>query len=286
MPAVPDNEPPQHLHLLSSFEAGWDGLNLIYELEPADEIPETQLGQHLIIIALDDVRASFMLNGSWQHVNCTKGDISIFPTSQLFPRTQVDREFTLIDLFLEPATLARAAHEFVDADKIELVPQLKLRDPLIQHMGLALKAELEAGGADTRLYAESMATALSVHLLRRYSSRQPEIRDYPSGLPKYKLRQAIAYIQEHLDQLTLVEMSSAVQMSPHYFASLFKQSTGLTPHQYVTKCRIEKAKQLLLKRELTIVEICQEVGFQNQSHFTRVFRQHTTMTPKVYRDTL
>nr|WP_250124871.1 hypothetical protein [Chroococcidiopsis sp. CCMEE 29] len=61
---------------------------------------------------------------------------------------------------------------------------MKLRHPLIQHMGLALKAELEAGGADTRLYAESMATALSVHLLRRYSSRQPEIRDYPGGLPK------------------------------------------------------------------------------------------------------
>jgi AraC family transcriptional regulator len=154
-------------------------------------------------------------------------------------------------------------------------------------MGLALKAELEAGGADTRLYAESMATALSVHLLRRYSSRQPEIRDYPGGLPKYKLREAIAYIQEHLDQnLTLAELSSAVQMSSHYFASLFKQSTGLTPHQYVTKCRIEKAKQLLLQRELTIVEICQEVGFQNQSHFTRVFRQHTMTTPKVYRDTL
>lgn len=162
---------------------------------------------------------------------------------------------------------------------------MKLREPLIHHMGLALKAELEAGGADTGLYAESMATALSVHWLRQYSSRQQEIRDYPGGLPKYKLREVIAYIQEHLDQnLTLAELNSPMQMSPHYFASLFKQSTGLTPHQYVTKCRIEKAKQLLLKGELTVVEICQEVGFQNQSHFTRVFRQHTTMTPKVYRD--
>lgn len=152
-------------------------------------------------------------------------------------------------------------------------------------MGLALKAELEAGGTDSRLYAESMATAMAVHLLRRYSLLEQEIKHYTGGLPKYKLREAIAYIQEHLEQnLTLAELAAVVHMSPHYFASLFKQSTGLTPHQYVTSCRIERAKQLLARRELTIVEICQQVGFQNQSHFTRVFRQHTTTTPKAYRD--
>lgn len=107
------------------------------------------------------------------------------------------------------------------------------------------------------------------------------------GLPKYKLREAIAYINEHLDQnLTLAELSSVVQMSPHYFAHSFKQSTGLPPHQYVTRCRIDKAKRLLARRELTIVEISGQVGFQSQSHFTRVFHQHTKMTPKVYRDAL
>jgi AraC family transcriptional regulator len=121
--------------------------------------------------------------------------------------------------------------------------------------------------------------------MRRYCSHQAEIKDYRGGLPKYKLRQAISYIHEHLEQkLTLAQISNAVQMSSHYFASLFKQSTGLTPHQYLMKCRIEKAKQLLLRQELTIVEICQQVGFESQSHFTRIFRQHTQTTPKAYRD--
>jgi AraC-like DNA-binding protein len=82
------------------------------------------------------------------------------------------------------------------------------------------------------------------------------------------------------------ELAVLVQMSPYYFASLFKQSTGLAPHQYITKCRIERAKQLLKKRELTIMEICQQVGFQSQSHFTRVFRKHTATTPKTYRQLL
>ncbi len=280
-----NNEPAKHLHFLSSFEAGWNGLNLIYELEPPDEIPETHIGQHLIVIVLEDVRISLMQNSNWQHFDYTEGDIVIIPASQAFPQTLIDRQFKLIDLFLDRTMLNSATD--IDTDGIELVPQFKLRDPLIHQMGLALKAELETGGADSQLYAESMGTALSVHLMRRYSVRLPQIKEYTGGLPKYRLKQAIAYINENLDQhLTLSELSSVVQISPHYFASLFKQSTGLAPHQYVTKCRIERAKQLLLQRDLTLVEICYQVGFQNQSHFTRVFRQYVKTTPKAYRDSI
>ena len=281
------SEPPVHLHLLSSFEAQWDGLNLIYELEPADEMPETHLRQHFILIALDDFRATYLLDGRWKQVDYAKGEIAIIPATQSIPRTQVDREVPLLELFLEPATLVRAACESVNPDTVELIPQLQICDPLIQHMGLALMAELEVGGTESRLYAESMATALSAHLLRRYCSHAEKIKDYTGGLPNYKLREAVSYINEHLDQnLTLAEIAAVVRMSPNYFACLFKQSTGLTPHQYVMQCRIEKAKQLLRHQELALVEICQEVGFTSQSHFTRVFRQHTKTTPKAYRKAL
>ena len=279
------NEPPIHLHLLESFDVGWDALQLIHEVEPADEIPQTYLGQHFIVIALGDFRASYMLNGNWHHVDYAQGDIAIFPASEPFPKTQVDREVELVELFLEPIIIARIALELVDADNIQLVPQLHLHDPLIEHMGLALKTELELGGADSRLYADSMTTALSVHLLRRYSTQQQEIKNYTGGLPKRLLRDIFDYVEENLDQnLTLTKLSKVVRISPNYFASLFKESTGMTVHQYVMKCRIEKAKRLLQKRDLKIIEICQQVGFQSQSHFTRVFRQHTTTTPKVYRD--
>jgi len=262
-------------------------LNLIYELEPADEMPETHLCQHFILIALDDFRATYLLDGRWQKVDYAKGEIAIIPATQSIPRTQVDREVPLLELFLEPTTFTHTACESADTNQIELVPQLQIRDPLIQHMGLALMAELEAGGTDSRLYAESMATALSAHLLRRYCCHPEKIKDYTGRLPNYKLRPAVNYINEHLDQnLTLAEIAAAVRMSPNYFACLFKQSTGLTPHQYVMKCRIEKAKQLLRHQELGLVEICQEVGFVSQSHFTRVFRQHTKTTPKAYRKAL
>ncbi|RUT09088.1 hypothetical protein DSM106972_011410 [Dulcicalothrix desertica PCC 7102] len=279
-------EPPEHLHLLDSFELGWDNLNLIYEIEPADCTPEIELGMDFICIALDNFCASFMMDARWRRCEYAKGDIIIIPSTQVFPRTQLDRETPLLELFLNRDILRDAAANFGSSD-IELVRQLQVNDPLIEQMGLAMMAEVKIGGASSRLYIESMTTALTVHLLRRYCSRSLEIKQYTDGLPKYKLDQIIEYIRTHLENnLTLQELAGVVCISTTYFASLFKQSMGVTPHQYVTQCRVEKAKQLLRQTHLTLVEVCLQVGFQNQSHFTRVFKQYTKLTPKVYRDLL
>ena len=73
------------------------------------------------------------------------------------------------------------------------------------------------------------------------------------------------------------------QTSPAYFARLFRQATGQTPHQYVIRCRIERAKRLLRETEWPIIEIGHHVGFTDQSYFTAVFRKHVTTTPNAYR---
>jgi AraC family transcriptional regulator len=78
-------------------------------------------------------------------------------------------------------------------------------------------------------------------------------------------------------------MAGVLNLSQYHFCRLFKQSTGITPHQYLTRCRIDRAKQLLLKTELTITEVAFEVGFTNHSSFTRLFRQYVGVTPKVFR---
>jgi AraC family transcriptional regulator len=273
--------------LLSSQEAGWNGIHLEYHRQPAHEVTECCFAQHIICIQVGRAGASLTVDGHFQGKYYTDGDIRILPAHQYIPRTRCDGEADFIILYLEPKMLARIASESVDTDLVELIPQLKCRDPLIQQIGLALKSEFESGGVDSCLYAESMATALSAHLLRKYSAHKPVIRDYTGGLPKYKLQKAIAYINSNLDQnLALAELAAVVEMSPHYFASLFKQSTGLAPHQYITQCRVERAKLLLAKRELGILEICQQIGFQSQSHFTSVFRKYTATTPKAYRDAL
>jgi AraC family transcriptional regulator len=220
----------------------------------------------------------------WQTEHYRLGDIGIFPAHQPHPQARCDRGVELIQLYLEPQVMAQVTDHSLEA-LVDIVPQHKIRDPLIQQIGLTLKTELELGGPSSCFYADAMATALSAHLLQRYSTQRSPLQEYTGGLSSHKLKQAIAYIQDHLDRdLRLTEIAASVQISPHYFATLFKQSTGLAPHQFVTQCRIERAKGLLTRQELTILEILPQVGFKSQSHFTRVFREQTGLTPTAYRN--
>lgn len=95
----------------------------------------------------------------------------------------------------------------------------------------------------------------------------------------------IDYINAHLElNLGVGELANVVQMSPYYFTRLFKQSTGLTPHQYVIRRRVERAKQLLLQGKLTIAQVAYTVGFAHQSHLNRHFKRWLGMTPKILLD--
>lgn len=102
----------------------------------------------------------------------------------------------------------------------------------------------------------------------------------------YSLQRGIQYIHEHLDEdLKLSIIAAKVKISPYYFTRLFKQCTNLTPHQYITQCRVEQAKQLLMRgKEESIADIAIKCGFANQSHFTTCFRKITGFTPKVYQN--
>lgn len=104
---------------------------------------------------------------------------------------------------------------------------------------------------------------------------------YGCGLPPYKLQQVIEYIDEHLaERLSLETIAQQIGISQFYFCHLFKQSMGVSPYQYLLKQRIERSKQLLLQTRPNIADIALTVGFSNQSHFTRQFKQVVGITPK------
>ena len=139
------------------------------------------------------------INKQWQNKSYAASDVAIFPAQQVSPAVEFERELGFIILCLEPAFLMRTAYEFIDTENIEIIQQLQTHDPLIQQIGLALKRELEISVIDSRLYAESAANMLAVHLLKRYSARKLIIREYTYGLPKHKLQEAISYINDNLD---------------------------------------------------------------------------------------
>src|SRR5207253_1610212 len=80
-------------------------------------------------------------------------------------------------------------------------------------------------------------------------------------------------------ELRLAELSAVVHMSPYHFARLFKRSTGVPPHRFVVRRRIDEARALLATQTVAIAEIARLVGFRTPSHFATTFRRITGMTP-------
>jgi AraC family transcriptional regulator len=105
-----------------------------------------------------------------------------------------------------------------------------------------------------------------------------------NGLPPARLRRVLSHIEAHLHQsMSLRDMAELVQMSPYHFGRLFKQSTGLSPHQYLLHQRVSRAKEMLLAETLSIAEISRRLGFASRAHFTTVFRNQVGITPRDYR---
>ena len=173
--------------------------------------------------------------------------------------------------YLDPTFLAPAAYESANPEKIELKPTLLTPDPLVCQIVLALKTVLESDATNSYFYAESMATAMAAHFLRNYSTRKHILPEYEDGLPKYKLKQALDYMNVHLSEnLSLATLADELQISQFHFCRLFKQSTGMTPYAYLIQQRVERSKQLLKQREHTINEIFVVCGFTNPAN--RTFR--------------
>jgi AraC-like DNA-binding protein len=98
------------------------------------------------------------------------------------------------------------------------------------------------------------------------------------------ITKAKQYIREHLtEDLTLGQVSAAVHSSIFYFCKLFRKVTGLTFTEFVSRTRVEKAKNFLLNRNLRISEIAYESGFQSLTHFNRVFKKVVGESPTAYR---
>lgn len=203
--------------------------------------------------------------------------VSIIPS--YLPREIVwQKESSLLSIYLATDVVTHATE--IGGETVEIVENWTANDPLIKQLGLTLRSQLQQGELE-RLYVESMANFLAVHLYKHYSAKHKPLKKWDGGLPNHQLRQVNDYIHDYLDQdLSLVDLAALVQMSQHHFARLFKQSTGFTPHQYVIRCRVERAKQLIIQGELTIAQVAYTVGFAHQSHLNRHFKRLLGVTPK------
>ena len=192
-----------------------------------------------------------------------------------------------LHIYLEPALVERVATEAfgLDPARLTIAPMDGLDLPQLRAAMGAVDAELTAGGAGGRLAAESLANLLAVHLIRHVLAPRRPARGPDGALPRGRLRAVVEYIEGHLDAGPSREQMAAVAgVSTYHFARQFKAATGLPPHQFVIARRVERAKALLRRHGgLTLAAVAARVGFADEGHFARHFKQLVGVTPGRFR---
>ena len=193
-----------------------------------------------------------------------------------------------MSMLLDERLLRRVAAEAgAEHEGFEVVSLFSAREPQMERIGLSLLSEMQNGGLGGELYADSLANVLALHVLRNHSSlgrKSKRKTERGSGFSKRALERATDYINENLPRkVTLEEIAGAAQVSPYHFARSFKAATGLSPHQYVIRRRVERAKSLLTGTDLAIAEVAEALGFANQSHLAHHVRRLLGVSPKAVR---
>lgn len=266
---------------------GWENIKLEHLQYPAGEADYCSNAEHTLFISLAPRPIEYVQvqDGKTHTGLYKKGEILITPANTpLFVRWQGNENCLQIQLTKE--FLQSIAEKTLDrdSDSLELLPEFQIRDAQIESIAMMLYTEWQQGSFNNGLYLDSLTNVLAVNLLRHHSASKPQLPIYEGGLPTRQLSKVLDYIDANLDKnIKLADLARLLGMSPFHFSRLFKQSIGITPHQYLSQQRVERAKRLLKKSDRSIVDISLECGFSSHSHLSKQFRQFTGITPKNYR---
>ncbi|MBV8724631.1 MAG: helix-turn-helix transcriptional regulator [Candidatus Eremiobacteraeota bacterium] len=211
------------------------------------------------------------------------GDVKIVPPG--IPRIWETESSTVkLTMYLSPSLMFSVADSMsVNPNRVAIQPQLHVRDPRIEHIGWAVKAEIESPDPLDRLYGDSLGVALASHLLRTYA---PASEPAPTAqLSRRRLTRVCDYIRGNIaGDLTLTELATVAGLSPSHFKTLFKQTVGMPVHQYVIRRRVEYAAELLQSGDPPLADVALQAGFANQSHLARCMRRIMGVTPSSVRE--
>jgi AraC family transcriptional regulator len=269
---------------LSSAAVSWTGIAVEDYSIPACVIPRHEHVENFLHVVLrGSVGYEVLTRGKTLRFDARPGTTFILPRGTI-DELRWDGPTHRMVVAIHPRLLVNAMDETAHESDIELTEHWNVTDPHIMAVLLAMRADLEAGSPAGRLYGESLANALAVYLLNRYAVHRRTPAAYRGGLPGYRLKRVLDHIADNLpEDLSLAQLAAVARMSPHYFAELFRQSTGHAPHRYVLLQRIERAKQGLRDPRRSVIDAGLDAGFQNPSHFARVFRKFVGTSPSRFR---
>jgi len=215
---------------------------------------------------------------NWSQSRSIPGCATIVPAGQP-TGWRIDGELDVVTVSVPTAALA-------GADAVDRFKHMRFAfaDPLGIALTRQILTELYAPQAPERSsYINVLLDALKAHTLRGPALAHSTI--FPSAdFSAHRIHHIMNAVLAHPEaDHSLEAMAADAGLTPSHFCRVFKRATGISPHQYVMKARLERAREMLGESELSIAAIADSIGFTSQSHFTRAFRQFSGQTPSGWR---
>ncbi|SBW22949.1 Transcriptional activator [Candidatus Protofrankia californiensis] len=285
---VPEQVPrwaPGQLTVRSPTE-GWDRVSVRgYRYTGSDvEIPPIR---DYVIVAYRRGSTTMRrrLDHAWSTEHLEPGDVSLLTRATHSHWVWPDN-LDVVHVYLTKDELSTICHQMYERDvqDVELHDKVKADDPAIYRTAMLLAYEATQGDTGSKIMVDSLSCQLAVHILRKHAHVLFRERGGSDGLNFQQDRAVRDYVHHHLGEtISLDDLASAAGLSRFHFARRFRRTAGITPHEFVMRQRVERARTLLLRTNTPLVDIAALCGFADQSHFTREFRKRVGETPGRFR---
>jgi AraC family transcriptional regulator len=191
--------------------------------------------------------------------------------------------YDVLHLHVPNALITELAGDAIGAETPLRTEPALTQDPLVERLARALLAAEDLGGSFGPRYADCVSNAIVARLLGS-SGGSASRRGKVAELARWRLKRVVDYVEASLaNPVSLADLAAAAGLTRMHFAAQFRAATGLPPHEYLTRRRIERAQEMLLEDDLALVEVALSVGFETQSHFTSVFKRFVGQSPRAWR---
>jgi AraC family transcriptional regulator len=205
----------------------------------------------------------------------------------ILPRRHVEEWIRSNDLHILTLTISDSALSAAgdgSSHEVELRSTGHLVDARVRALVAAVNAERIAGFPSGRLFLDSIEQAIAAALVNHHAVRDRPARVQQGGLTAAQLRRVTELVDAKIEaDLNLFEMAESVDLSAAHFSRMFRRSTSQSPHQFVLRRRVDRARDMLRASDARVLDVAVACGFKTQQHFARIFRRMCGTSPTEYK---